>query len=96
MESLKKNALDSLCNLGMFFIAINIVSLNNIWVLDTRCGSHICTDMQGLRNSRKLNKGELDLRVGNGARVSTLDLIHTYVCGLMSTHAKGGFIYFIT
>ena len=25
-----------------------------------------------------------------------LDLIHTDVCGPMSTHAKGGFIYFIT
>ena len=25
-----------------------------------------------------------------------LDLIHTDVCGSMSTHAKGGFIYFIT
>ena len=25
-----------------------------------------------------------------------LDLIHTYLCGLMSTHDRGGFIYFIT
>ena len=34
---------------------------------------------------------------GKGERVSEpLDLIHTDVCGLMSTHAKGGFIYFIT
>ena len=25
-----------------------------------------------------------------------LDLIHTYVCSLMSTHARGGFIYIIS
>ena len=34
---------------------------------------------------------------GKGERASgPLDLIHTDVCGLMSTHARGGFIYFIT
>ena len=34
---------------------------------------------------------------GKGERVSEpLDLIHTDVCGLMSTHVKGGSIYFIT
>ena len=34
---------------------------------------------------------------GKGERVNgPLDLIHTDVCGLMSTHARGGFIYFIT
>ena len=34
-------------------------------------------------------------RKGECAR-GPLDLIHTDVYGLMSTHAKGGFIYFIT
>ena len=34
---------------------------------------------------------------GKGERADELlDLIHTYVCGPMSVHAKGGFIYFIT
>ena len=34
---------------------------------------------------------------GNDERASgPLDLKHTDVCGLMSTHARGGFIYFIT
>ena len=28
--------------------------------------------MQGLRSSRKLTKGEFDLRVGNGARVAAV------------------------
>ena len=42
------------------------------WVLDTECGSHICVNVQGLRSSRSLAKGKVDLRVGNGARVATL------------------------
>ena len=34
---------------------------------------------------------------GKGERASgPLDLIHTYVCCLMSTYAKGGSIYFLT
>ena len=39
--------------------------------------------MQGLRNSRKLTKGESDFRVGNGARVATAAL-WTYVLNLPS------------
>ena len=34
---------------------------------------------------------------GKGERANgPLDLIHSDVCGPMSTHAKGGFVYFIT
>ena len=34
---------------------------------------------------------------GKGERaVALLDLVHTDVCGLMSTHARGGYDYFIT
>ena len=39
--------------------------------------------MQGLRKSRKLAKGESDLRVGNGARVVVVT-IGTYVLNLPS------------
>ena len=39
--------------------------------------------MQGLRNSRKLAKGESDLRVGNGVRVAAV-AIGTYVLNLPS------------
>ena len=38
----------------------------------TGCGSHICVNVQGLRSSRSLAKGEVDLRVRNGARVAAL------------------------
>ena len=39
--------------------------------------------MQALRNSRALAKGEVDLRVGNGARVAAVD-IGTYFLSLPS------------
>ena len=48
------------------------MSTPTTWVLDTACGSHICTNVQGLRRSRKLDRGEVDLRVGNGARVAAV------------------------
>ena len=39
--------------------------------------------MQGLRDSRKLKKGESDLQVGNGAKVAVFDIM-TYVLNLPS------------
>ena len=42
------------------------MSTNFSWVFDTGCGAHICIDLQELRNSRSLMKGEVDLQVGNG------------------------------
>ena len=85
LESKKEVACDASSTSCIYVIKVNIVSLDNIWVLDTSCDSYICNDMQSLRNSRKLTKGEFDLRVGNGARVATVS-IWTYVlnlpCGL--------------
>ena len=56
---------------GIFVIEVNF-STSSTWVFDTGCGSHICNNVQGLKKSRKLNGGEVDLRVGNGARVAAL------------------------
>ena len=56
---------------GIFVIEVNL-SISSTWVLDTGCGSHICNDVQGLRRSRILAKGEIDLRVENGAKVVAL------------------------
>ena len=67
---------------GMFIIEVNIVSNYNQRVLDSGCGSHICADMQGLRNSRKITKGEFDLEVCNGARVAAIAK-WTYVLNLL-------------
>ena len=53
--------------------SINVVEIlttnATTWVLDTGCGSHIISNVDGLRSRRQLEKGEIDLRVGNGARV---------------------------
>ena len=46
-------------------------------------GSHICTNVQGLKGSRYLARGEVELRVGNGARVAAL-AIGTYELTLPS------------
>ncbi|WJX77910.1 hypothetical protein P8452_61178 [Trifolium repens] len=67
---------------GIFVIEINL-STSTSWVLDTGCGSHICTNVQDLKESRELAKGEVDLRVGNGARVAAL-AIGTYDLALPS------------
>ncbi|PNX82340.1 retrotransposon protein putative Ty1-copia subclass, partial [Trifolium pratense] len=154
----KKNGIESSNSAGIFVIEINL-STSASWVLDTGCGSHICTNVQGLKRSRELAKGEVDQRVGNGAKVAALAvgtyvltlpsgyinekrisklhkcglldsldyesfetcrscllgkmtkspftgkgerasdllaLIHTDVCGPMTTPARGGFQYFIT
>ncbi|KAI5435633.1 hypothetical protein KIW84_022156 [Lathyrus oleraceus] len=61
----KKNGVETSTS-GIFVINL---STSASWVLDTGCGSHICTNVQGLKGSRDLEKGEVDLRVGNEAKV---------------------------
>ena len=41
-------------------------------MLDTGCGTDICKNMQGPRSRRLLIRGEVDIRVGNGAREAAL------------------------
>ncbi|KAK9043227.1 hypothetical protein V6N11_071574 [Hibiscus sabdariffa] len=67
---------------GIYVIDVHM-STSSSWVLDIGCGSHICTSVQGLHMIRNLAKGDVDLRVGNGARVAALA-------------ARGGYQYFIT
>ncbi|KAG8497203.1 hypothetical protein CXB51_008568 [Gossypium anomalum] len=51
--------------------------------------------LQGLQKSRNLARGDVDLRVGNRARVAAL-AVGTYILSLPSGLARGGFHYFIT
>ena len=69
-------------HLQVFQRRVNLSTLVS-WVLDTGCGSHICVNVQGLKNSRSLAKGKVDLRVGNGVRVATLT-VGTYYLSLPS------------
>ena len=67
----KKKKTGETSSSGIYVIYINF-SPSSSWVLDTGCGSHICTNVQGLKRSRQLKKSEVDLRVGNGAKVASL------------------------
>ena len=71
MEDLKKTKSIKATTSGIYVIEVNL-STSASWVLDIGCGSHICVNVQGLRSSRSLAKGEVDLRVGNGARVTAI------------------------
>ena len=80
----KKLGEASTSNQGLFMIEINFLeSQNSTWVLDTGCGSHICNNVKGLVRSRKLNKDEVILRVGNRAKVTEL-AVGTYCLAMPS------------
>ena len=66
LEELKKNG-GGASTLGIFVIEVNM-SISNSWVLDTACGSHIYSNVQGLRNRRTLARSEVDLRVGKWSK----------------------------
>ncbi|KAK8632220.1 hypothetical protein V6N13_028996 [Hibiscus sabdariffa] len=82
LEEVKKAKVVGASVSGIYVIDVNM-STSSSWVLDTGCGSHICTYVQGLHMRRNLAKGDVDLRVGNGARVAAL-AVGTYVLSLPS------------
>ena len=43
---------------GIYTIEICYISSKSLWVLDTRCGYHLCNDMQALRNSKEVSRGQ--------------------------------------
>ncbi|KAI3515635.1 hypothetical protein L1887_14536 [Cichorium endivia] len=49
---------------GIYTISKNSPSSNS-WVLDTGYGFHICSDLQGLKKSREVEHGRLNLTMGN-------------------------------
>ncbi|KAK8533113.1 hypothetical protein V6N12_076394 [Hibiscus sabdariffa] len=82
LEEVKKAKAVGASVSGIYVIDVNLPTSSS-WVLDTGCGSHICTSVQGLHMRRNLAKGDVDLRVGNGARVAAL-AVGTYVLSLPS------------
>jgi hypothetical protein len=48
------------------------ISSSNSWVMDSGAGAHICSNMQALKRSRRLEKGEMQLKFGNGALVAAI------------------------
>ena len=47
---------------------------NSSWVYDTGSVIHICNLLQGLVRTRSVARGEVDIRVGNKARVAALEV----------------------
>ena len=86
MEDLKKKKSSEATTSGIYVIEVNL-STSASWVLDTRCGSHIYVNVQGLQSSRSLAKGEVDLRVGNAARVAALAV------GVYDLTLPGGLVF---
>ena len=58
---------------GTFMISLHLSdSYDNTWVLDTGSAYHICNSLQVLARPRRLERGEMDLKMGNGAKVAVL------------------------
>ncbi|KAK9034771.1 hypothetical protein V6N11_076828 [Hibiscus sabdariffa] len=87
LEDVKKAKAVGASVSGIYVIDVNM-STSPSWVLDIGCGSHICTSVQGLHMRRTLAKGDIDLRVRNGARVVAL-AVGTYVLALPSGPFSG-------
>jgi hypothetical protein len=72
LEEQKKKGTETSVS-GINVIEINIaVSSSDSWVFDTRSMIHTYKSLQGLSLTRRFAKGELDVRVGNGAKVAAI------------------------
>ncbi|GJZ05274.1 putative retrotransposon ty1-copia subclass protein [Tanacetum coccineum] len=69
-RELKKNKASASGTSGIFTIELFSFPKSNTWIYDTGCGNHISNTIRGLRGYQKLNKGALDLYVGNGHSAS--------------------------
>ncbi|KAJ4744212.1 Transposon Ty1-GR1 Gag-Pol polyprotein [Rhynchospora pubera] len=57
---------------GIFVIETLLATSNTDWVFDTGSCAHICRNVQVLKSRRRLEKGEVQLRVGNGTCISAM------------------------
>jgi hypothetical protein len=70
-EQKKKVSNTSASGINVIEIII-AVSSSDSWVFDTRSMIHTCKSLQGLSLTRGFAKGELDVHVGNGAKVAAI------------------------
>ena len=84
MEEKKKQKGSEASASGINVIEINLAtSSSGSWVFDTGSMIHICKSLQGLNQTGSFARGELDVRVGNGAKVVVL-AVGTYRLSLPS------------
>jgi hypothetical protein len=73
LEEQKKEKGSETSASGINVIEIIIaISSNDSWVFDTGSMIHTCKSLQGLSLTRRFAKGELDVHVGNGAKVAAI------------------------
>jgi hypothetical protein len=73
VEEKKKKKGSETSTSGINVIEINIaLSSSESWVFDTGSMIHTCKSLQGLSETRRFARGELDVHVGNGAKVAVL------------------------
>jgi hypothetical protein len=73
LEELKRKKGSKTSSSGINVIEINLATRpDDSWVFDTGSMIHTCKSLQGLKRTRKCARGELDARVGNGAKVAAL------------------------
>ncbi|GKB54983.1 putative RNA-directed DNA polymerase [Tanacetum coccineum] len=65
LKDLKDGKVEKGVHSGMYMIELHNTTTSDSWVLDTGCGTHICAVLQGLKESRRLKHGELNLIMGN-------------------------------
>jgi hypothetical protein len=84
LEEQKKKKGNETSASGINVIEINIaVSSSDSWVFDTRSMIHTCKSLQGLNLTRRFVKGELDICVGNAAKVAAI-AVNTFHLPLLS------------
>ncbi|GJX47971.1 retrotransposon protein, putative, ty1-copia subclass [Tanacetum coccineum] len=65
LKDLKDGKVEKGGHSGLFMIELHNTTTSDSWVLDTGCGTHISTVLQGLKESRRLKHEELNLVMGN-------------------------------
>ncbi|GKE66221.1 retrotransposon protein, putative, ty1-copia subclass, partial [Tanacetum coccineum] len=65
LKDLQDEKVENGSHSGMFMIELHNTTTSYSWVLDTGCGTHICTIFQGLKEIRRLKHGELNLVMRN-------------------------------
>jgi hypothetical protein len=84
LEEEKKKKGSETSTSGINVIEMNIaLSSSESWVFDTGSMIHTCKSLQGLNETRRFARGELDVRVGNGTKVAVL-AVSTYHLSLPS------------
>ncbi|GJR51948.1 retrotransposon protein, putative, ty1-copia subclass [Tanacetum coccineum] len=65
LKDLKDRMVEKGSHSGMCMIKLYNTTTSDSWVLDIGCGTHICVVLQGLKETRRLKHGELNLVMGN-------------------------------